>query len=121
MCARLTRIFRAMYGSNSAIKSSPPKPPFNHFADDEEFAQNFMAERWGADDREINSTLTSTDEHTSAPLASSRVTELMEALVRTDKFMRASVNSLEILRAVEPDIKFIIGPSVQARDCGTCQ
>lgn len=118
MCARLIRIFKATYFPRASIALSSSKNTINHFADDEEFAQGFMAERWPDDDATSEGVQTRDEKHSSVTLPSPRAAELMHALIHAEQFMRASVNSLEILRAVEPDIRLISLPSALAKDWG---
>jgi hypothetical protein len=116
MCVRLIRIFKAMCSTNAAVAFARPKNTLNHFADDEEFVQEFMTQRWPVGDIASDSVQTSDKKHASTSLPIPRAAELMQALVHAEQFMRVSVSSLEILRAVEPDMRCTIHPSMSAKD-----
>lgn len=113
MCARLIRILNEMYRNKSAIV---PKNTPNLFADDEVFAREFTEQRWPIDNSQSNRVESSDKGAEPTPLVDFRPAELMEALVSAEQFMRLSVKSLEILRAVEPDTRFLNPPLLPAMD-----
>lgn len=115
MCARLIRIMNAIYHDKSSAAFRPIRKTPAFFTGDEVFAQDFMAQRWPIHAIQSNR-VQEIDARDAVPLLDFRPAELTEALVRAEQFMRSSVNSLEILRAVEPDIRFFIRPSQQALD-----
>lgn len=114
MCARLTRILKAIFGPKDKTPLEPFKNSSNYFSDDSTFIQDFASQHWP--ERNISSNSTHTDEKrdTSSP----RSIELMQALIGAEQFMRSSVNSLELLRAVEPDTRILTPPSQWASDWG---
>lgn len=112
MCARLTRVFETIYGSEAVSASDLLKNTPNFFAEDSAFIQECMAQHCPDHADPGESAQTDDQRYTSDP----RSAELMQTLISADQFMRSSVNSLEVLRAIEPDTRILIRPSQLALD-----
>jgi Inovirus Gp2 len=116
MCARLIRLFNENYGKKRAIHSATPKGKHDFFPDDEDFAEEFLEQRWIIDISTDDSVLNSHENNAMANPHTPWAPELIKALVHAEQFMRSSVSSLELLRSVEPDTRIFNRPSDPALD-----
>lgn len=105
MCTRLIRLFKALHAPKSGISNVQDGCINSQFAPDETLVQEIVEERWP----NSSHTLESSNECEKDPLPTNthdvRTKELMHALIHAEQFMRTSIKSLEILRAVEPDVR----------------
>ena len=116
MCARLIRLFNENYGKKKEIHFSTFRNSSNYFKDDEEFIQEFMEQRCILDLPSANINQNNQENHINKTPLVPQASELIQALVHAEQFMRSSVNSLELLKAVEPDTTVTTRPSQSALD-----
>lgn len=116
MCARLIRLFNENYGKKKEIHFSTFRNSTNYFKDDEEFIQEFMEQRCILDLPSANINQNNQEDHIHKTPLVPQASELIQALVHAEQFMRSSVNSLELLKAVEPDTRVTTRPSQSALD-----
>lgn len=116
MCARLIRLLKENYGRKLAIHSATSGENPNFFLDDEDFIDEFMEQRWIMDASADDNIQNIHKNHEMGNPLDPRASELIRALVQAEQFMRSSVNSLELLRSIEPDTRIIARPSHPALD-----
>lgn len=116
MCARLIRLFNENYGKKRELYSATPKEKPDFFSDDEDFAEEFLEQRWILDTSTVDSVQNSHENNAMANPHNPWAPELIRALVQAEQFMRSSVSSLELLRSVEPDTRIVTRPSEPALD-----
>lgn len=107
MCARLMRLINAYHGTwlSPTERSSRPKNIPNIFENDD-FIEEFLAQRWPINDKDGSDIAMHYEDNISNPGKLDRyVYEFTAALVRAERFMRASVNALSYLREIEPDAR----------------
>ena len=88
MCARLIRLFNENYGKKRAIHSATPKGKHDFFPDDEDFAEEFLEQRWIIDISTDDSVLNSHENNAMANPHTPWAPELIKALVHAEQFMR---------------------------------
>lgn len=116
MCALIIRLLNQNYGKKGEIYSPTLQNSSNYFKDDEDFIQEFMEQRCILDLPLANSIQNNQENHIHKTLLVPQASELIKALVQAEQFMRSSVNSLDLLKAVDPDTRVTTRPSQTALD-----